>query len=588
MSITYAFLTGRSEKAAEYREQMSRYGRDIIVLRWEGETEDENIGAIEAYLRSAPEKNRYALREESNLFVAEDWDKGIETISTKTNSQEKVYNVSRLRVFTLDENGNVQKRTYSSQILGHLDLSKRSQKSEWWDDIFIPHRGYRNFEQERDFIGKISARQHTLSQFICDFVSFKGLKDVSCNPHHPTKAVDFAPEKSLEQVVRNNPFISMARLDQSPWGLGNFLTHIINDGAFFRSARSARSGNYFCPPISGIPRHMKPDYFWETTFQFHDDCHQGIPDHIFSGQTSVEHRNVYIAARLMSEALTIIMADMLFIEAMQNCGFQYDYTARKISPLFSSLALPQTTKENQLKALLWANVAFANLGDEKPYRDMLKPNCEDQLSGYTETYKNFFVPDLIWSVENYDDMVKRHETFSTWTSIVGTDLFARAKLPLLDDLVDNLKARGADLSTYKSSVMPVFEYLFEKMIVPKLKPVPSLPSEQSQSNAFLRYMIGQISMYAHYQHVDGMVERGQFMAQQLREHAIFTQSDISRIRAKHREDLEHLSKLQIITADELGMYTQIHPIFSPRFLRYDFDKTPYDGSIPKAIDAIFE
>lgn len=588
MSITYAFFTSRSEKADEYREQMSRYGRDIIVLKWEGETEDENMGAIEAYLRTAPEKNRYALREESNLVVADDWDKGIETISTKTNSGEKVYNVSRLRVFTLDENGNVQKRIYRSQILGHLDLSKRSQKSEWWDDIFIPHRGHRTFTQERDFIGKTSARQHTLAQFICDFVSFKGLKDVSCNPHKPTMAVDFAPEISLEQVVRNNPFISMARLDQSPWGLGNFLIHIINGGAFFRSARSARSGNYFSPPISGIPRYMKPDPFWETTFQFHDCCHQALPDHIFSGQTSVEHRNVYTAARLMSEALTIIMADMLFIESMQDSGFEYDYNARQISPLFSSLALPQTTREKQLKALLWANVAFANLGDENPYRDMLKPNCEGQLLGYTQTYKHFFVPDLIWSVENYDDMVVRRETFSTWVSIVGRSLFARAKLPLLNDLVNNLKARGADLSTYKSSVMPVFEYLFEKMVVPKLKPVPPLPSEQSQSNAFLRYMIGQISMYAHYQHVDGMVERGNFMAQQLRECAIFTQSDISRIRAKYREDLEHLSALQIITADELGMYTQIHPIFSPHFLKYDFDNTPYGGSIPDAIKAIFE
>lgn len=36
MSITYAFFTSRSEKADEYREQMSRYGRDIIVLKWEG------------------------------------------------------------------------------------------------------------------------------------------------------------------------------------------------------------------------------------------------------------------------------------------------------------------------------------------------------------------------------------------------------------------------------------------------------------------------------------------------------------------------------------------------------------------------
>src|SRR5262249_27414404 len=151
--------------------------------------------------------------------------------------------------------------------------------------------------------------------------------------------------------------------------------------------------------------------------------------------------------------------------------------------------------------------------------------------------KHFFVPDLLWSAGNYDDMVSRKETFAAWKDMVGEDLFARARLPLLDDLVESLKAAGADLSTYESCVGPVFEQLFHKVLAPKLLRGEPVGDDQAQSTAFLRYMIGQTFLYATYRHVEGMMDRGKRMIAELRKQECFGQSDISRIRDLYREDL---------------------------------------------------
>jgi hypothetical protein len=588
MSITYAFLTSLTKKADEYRDQMAKYARNIAILPWVGTREEENMDTIKSYLASVPEKDSFVLSEASDIYAAADWEKGIETRSTKSTDGEKVYNVSKLDVYTLDAERNIAKKSYRAEIEGRIDLSrsKPGASTEWWDDIFVASRSSKSYDEERDLFGKTSARQQAIAQFICDTVSFKNLKDVTYNPHRPKEAVDFDPELSAGAILAKNAFIQIAHLENSPWGLGNFLTNVVNDGAFFRSARSRRSGNYFSPPISGIPRHQKPDPFWETTYQLHDYFHQGIPDLIFTGKTSPEHKNVYVAARLMSEALTLVMADMLFIESVKDNGFDYDFTARKISPLFSSLALPDKEKEVQLKTLLHANVAFANLGDEQPYRDMLKGGTEKAFADYAGTYKHFFVQDFLWSADNYNDMEKRKDTFAAWTSMVGKDLFARAKLPLLDDMVDTLRNSGADLSSYETAVMPVFEYIFENVIAPKLKPVQPLSPEEAQSNAFLRYMIGQMSLYAEYRHVNGMQARGKNMAQILRDTSLFTQDEIKRVRDIYRTDLQFLKDQKIITPDDFGMFKQIHPIFAPRFLSYDFDKTPYD-SVKEAIGGVF-
>lgn len=595
MAITYAFLSGNKRKCAEYEAQLAKYSRSLKVLPF-ADDETTRLADIRCYLETADEKDRFVLRETSDLFVADDWDRGVATVSSKNMQDERVYHVSNLAVYTLDGTGDIQEKSYRAEVEGHIDLSQRTKSgkaqeaesaaTQWWDDIFVTGRSQASYHEESTLWGKCSARQEAIGMFICDHLMFKRLRDMNFNPHKPKQAVDFDDHLSAVSVLRNNVFIGMAQLDRCPWGLGNLLRNITNAGVFMRSADSNRSGNYFLPPLSGVPRYKKPDPFWETTYQFHDFCHQAVPDPLFSGLTDDEHRYVFTAARLMSEGLTIILADMLFVEAMKDNGFKYDYSTRKINPLFASLNLPAGDKRAQLKALLRANVQFANLGDEAPYRAMLKPGCEKELEAYTDTYKHFFVPDFIWSVANYDDMAARSDTFNVWTKFVGRDLFTRARLPLLSDLVATLKASGADLSSYESCVGPVFEHLFEQVLAPQLEPVTAVLDERAQSNAFLRYMIGQTFLYSTYRHVKGMKARGLRMIEELEQIDLFTQRRIDRIRAMYGEDLLALQKSGIITADDLKLYTEIFPLLSPRFLSYDFGK-PLHDSVPAAIAATF-
>jgi adenylate kinase len=597
MPITYAFVTSNEKKFAEYKLQLARYGREVFKLS-PVKDDQKTVKLIWAYLLLTEEKERFVLWEASNLYQAEAWEKGNLVVSSLEIENERVYNVSTLEVYSLDEHLELTVKTYQAAIEGHLNLSARNPHCDdplWWDDIFVANRSQASYLEERDLWGKVSARQHAIGQFVCDHVIFSELRDLSFTPHKPSQAVDFSPELSLARVLKNSSFLKTAKLENSPWGLGNLLTHITARGAFFRSANSNRAANYFCPPLSGISRTKKPDPFWQFTFQLHDIFHQAIPDLVFNGEDTPRHRNFYVAARLMSEAFTLVLADMLFVENMKEHGFNYDFSTRKINPLFNALTLPEAGHREQLKALLKANVYFANLGDDSLYRRLLKAGAVDNFNGqealesYTQTYKHFFIPDLLWSVGNYDDMTTRKESFAYWTKLAGPELLERALLPLLSNVVEELEAQGKDLSSYESAVKVCFEYLFERVLSPQLAQPASKEENKEDvaiSNAFLRYMIGQLFMYAHYRQVPTMAERGQQMATLLRETQHFGQEQIAQIRKLYESDLGILEQAELITKDETALYSQLFPIFSPRYLSYNFDKTAY-ASLQEAIEATF-
>ncbi|MBX9685623.1 MAG: hypothetical protein K2X27_02910 [Candidatus Obscuribacterales bacterium] len=591
MSLKIAFMTGNSRKLEEYRRQLARYAREVIALPY-SDDDELRLKTIVEYLQQAEAKDRFVLRESSDLYLADELEAGNEILSSKSEDGQRVYHISRLTVYTLDDNGELCSRQYSAQLEGHLCLSLRSADSgdqRWWDDIFVLKRSESSYLRERDlFEGKASARQLAIGQFICDFVHFKQLKDLSYKPHKPSQAVDFHPELSAASVLRRNEFVQMAELHSSPWGLGNLVCNLTNAGSFFRSADSRRSGNYFLPPLSGIPRFQKPDPFHETTFQFHDYCHQAMPDQLYTGISGPAHRHVYVVARLMSEGLSLVLADMLFVNAIKAADFKYDFSARKINQLFDALDLPGKSRRGQLKTLLAANIDFANLGDSSGFCRMLRDGeqASQALEAHTSTYKHFFVPDLIWSAENYDDMCKRSAEFSAWSELIGKDLFQRARLLLLDDLVTALRDEGADLSSYRSSVKPVFEHVFERILSPQLEAASPLADEDSISNAFLRYMIGQCFIYGKFCRVPAFLARGKDMASRLRETSRFTQEQIEQIRQSYNQDLLWLYQRGLIGPEDLKTYEQICPLFAPTFLSYDFSKTPYN-SVADAIDAVF-
>eukprot|EP01052_Picozoa_sp_SAG31_P026155 SAG31_NODE_2350_length_5893_cov_2.633414_2_plen_151_part_00 len=118
---------------------------------------------------------------------------------------------------------------------------------------------------------------------------------------------------------------------------------------------------------AGIPFVAKRDPIHEITFTAHDFGHFLIPDLIYTGNNSDNARRTYILYRMLSEATTMVFADMLFVETLRLSGHEYDWTRRKIHPLFVDTGLQPFGRSrahffSETKKLLEANVHYCLLG----------------------------------------------------------------------------------------------------------------------------------------------------------------------------------------------------------------------------------
>ncbi len=55
----------------------------------------------------------------------------------------------------------------------------------------------------------------------------------------------------------------------------------------------------------------------------HDFGHFTIPDLVYVGNDSTLHRRAYIAWRMVSEATTMSLADMLFVDSLMQSGVRF-------------------------------------------------------------------------------------------------------------------------------------------------------------------------------------------------------------------------------------------------------------------------
>ena len=133
----------------------------------------------------------------------------------------------------------------------------------------------------------------------------------------------------------------------------------------------------------------------------HDFGHFAIPDLTFIGNNSVRHRRAYIAWRMASEATTVTLADMLFVDSLQKSGVEYDFATRRIYPLFMDLQINFLDKKSfvaNLKKVVHANYVYCLRGDDSPYRELLREagSLDENLEKFKEKFMPFFVEDFHW------------------------------------------------------------------------------------------------------------------------------------------------------------------------------------------------
>lgn len=182
----------------------------------------------------------------------------------------------------------------------------------------------------------------------------------------------------------------------------NLVTFTLNErGMFPKVWRLSLSKNYWNSSLNGgLPIIKKSDEIHEATYLIHDIFHFIFKDPILTGDESEQERKFYIAYRMMSEAFTLVMADMVSI-FFSSIDQNYDTSKRQIYPLFQSLNL-DVENLNDLFTLLYSNSYYCLFGDDyyfKKYTTDL-----NALEKYKSKYGVFFVVDFEWNksnIENY-------------------------------------------------------------------------------------------------------------------------------------------------------------------------------------------
>jgi hypothetical protein len=277
----------------------------------------------------------------------------------------------------------------------------------------------------------------------------------------------------------------------------------------------------------------------------------------------------------MSEAITMIFADGFYADTLAKANPEYRRSLdTRIYPLFEAIDLskasPSGNKEEMMIAILHANVQYAVLGDDAYWERLLKDGQKGKLTAYKNHFEKYFIGDQVWTLANYENMSSISEFYNTWIDWVGRDQFNRAKLPLLDDIVNKIKGRGANMDSFKDVAKHVFDEIIETRIFSKeyYEPVVSLSEEQRLSNGFLRYMIGQMTFYIHYKDIPGIPDKAKAIARRLRTTEYFNEESREDIRQLFCNDVMYVLGMNAISETTAENYMDIHPIFPPVYINY--------------------
>jgi len=465
---------------------------------------------------------------------------------------------------------------------------------------------------------QVSSRDAVVSSFIHDALHYGKRVDLLHAAAKPTATIDFDIDAAA--FFARHALLSKGL---SVPGYGSLLRGVIDGGIFFRAASERRTKNYWLPTLNaGLPFTPKRDAVHEATYMAHDVAHFALnPDLVFTGSTfacSPTARALYIAYRMSSEALTMVVADMLYVEGLRKIhSVDYDWSARRIHPL---LPLAEATTGKQLlsqdaaggswrvdgsllRSLLYANVAYCLRGDDAPWRELLGGGAGDAAwAAFDLKYRRFFVADYVWTARNYDAMRGEAErgdgaaVYRWWSSASRLrELDAGVVITSLDEYAVKIGVRS-DTKPH-AIIDAVFEEAWANTILPLMvaQPPPVAPTADPASGvssvtqsrrlyrALLRYAIGQSAMLSRHPHhrmtaptqaaldwslrrwaVDA--ERGTFGAEQVREYRAMFGALVDGLQA----DLH-------ITPDDAAVYREVFPVFDPFYVSYDADVGKYEA-----------
>lgn len=471
---------------------------------------------------------------------------------------EPVIHSSALTVF-VSKNSEKTTKIYTAEIKGLIFPRLKTNRDDVysWDEMFFAHGTQMSYQEMKDKGIKNSARDIAFSKFIEDLPHIFGFDkkiNLNFNPISADQVVNFDP--IIENLFESNAYLKLAYENEV---FNPLIKAIIADGLFVRRAANRKQKNYWLPGLNaGIPLTPKKDEVHEVTFMFHDIMHFAFPDLIITKSDKAD-KHKYIISRMVSEAMTLVLADMLFVSLIKANDVEYDYSKRRIYPLFENIKF-EISKENlpKIKELLWANTQFALLGNNA-LKDLVQN--DEIFENYRSKYQAFFQQDYIWTAQNYEHMSKFAQTNKHWMNLVNSKL--ELQLTSTEEFAPNF---DENTDTFKQ-VQSVFEAMYQKL--EKMILSEALGVDVAKKRARLRYMAGQLFVFYRYTTAYNELFLEQIVEALKHDFSENVEHNFSEAKNIYDSYIDKLCDDCFITAYEAENYKNIYPIFQPYYVYYE-------------------
>ena len=558
----YGILTTSKEKVQELDDNLSLYGIGVVQLH--------KFDQIEQFLRSG--RPKYIIKgviiEQTRLIRQ---DTGVDATFKQL---ELVTHVSNMDVYYIDKNTDTMKvNKYQSLTNGWVDLLRKSNEKTYdWDDIFVVEKCNLTYMQLIKRNKKVSSRDQNISKMIDDMVYYKERVDLAHNPQRYNETVDFT--KDVWTYVKNIPQFSGPTMKKL--NLYNIFINAINQGVMFRSVKTRREKLYWVPGLNaGIPlTPKKNDPIHELTFQIHDFSHMNAPDLVFDGNTSKLHKLTYIAYRLMSECVTLVLADMLSVYAMQQDGVIYETRdKRQIYPIIDAmLKQGSNVTPSFIRKLIFGSFKACFYGDYSVWQSLL-PYDSSSIEAFDTKYRNYFIEDFKWTRMNWNAMAEQPIVYHNWWNGIKNwrELGINLELQSVSEFIDEFDL--AYMDDRNKILETIFNGFYDKYIARLFEgPIALEPEKVRLTNKFIRYMMGQSIIFFKYDFFIGYKPYWNSINSTLSNYSI-TNTLISNVRLFYNQFMKNLMESNLITLDDYNNWIQICPIFPPFIIDYDHNKT---------------
>lgn len=478
---------------------------------------------------------------------------------------EKFEEVIHKSVVSLDlyKNNEATHIKFYAEVEGFIFPTLKTNRSDIydWDDIFVSTSTMKTYQEMKDNGIKNSARDLAFAQmidYLPEIFKFEEKINLKFNPVLHKETISFEP--IIKNLFDNNRYYQVAYKNEF---FKKIVDNVMQEGLFVRRAGNRKQKNYWLPGLNaGIPLTPKKDELHELTFMFHDIMHFIYPDLIVLDNSKMS-KNKYIISRMMSEAFTLVLADMLFISLLKKDNIEYDYAKRKIYPLFESNNLNFEICEKNLpliKELLWANVCFALLGQDEPLKSLVENN--EVFEAYKNKYQKFFQEDYIWTNKNFENIAKQSNRNQNWHELL---LNNQIIIPNTKDFCPNFNINQA----LEIQVKDIFDCMFSK-IVNIITFSETYNKEKAFTNAVKKYMAGQIYIFFKFDTLYNTLFLNEIF--KLLNKEIISKEDLNNILSLYNAYVNKLGKDNFISSYEVENFKNIFPIFDPYYVFYDKEK----------------